>query len=390
MNAGARGSGGSISRENELDAVAHKYYNQRMKQSSVSLIGLRSMAAVGMVCTLGLSSCGDSAPTWWKNLWGCGEKAEAPAASPKADTASAELLDYMIFSVGKMASRQASNPLWQEEVRNMRNKLEAYYSGLEKTPATLSRRVKLGVLLADMTRDLTAYDKALEQYTAVLADWESQPEADRNSLEGRRLRSAIANGTGSCLLARRRVKEALPQYEKALEIDMAIYNELAPANGEPLPKGADLSADLGRAAEDVLSSIRCMGECQFLADDPEEARDTYKRGQDLVGRMKHLAPAMSIQYIRLLSALGDLESSCGQPRQAAAAWAAAANLAQRLLQVAPSPSVKAQTVRYLRQLEGSIKTVAKQLQDSQPAAAPAPEPETEPETEDATPEPGLE
>ena len=277
------------------------------------------------------------------------------------------MLDYMIYSVGNLVRQQASSPQWREEVRDMRNRIETYYNSLVQSGADMTSRVKLGLFLADTTRDLTAYDKALEIYATTLKDWESLPEAERNSVEGRRIRSSIANGMGSCYLATRKAADALPYYEKALEMDEALFNELAPANDEPLPADDNISADLARAAEDVLSSYRCLGECQFSADDPEEARDTYKRGQELVVRMKNLKPGMSIQYIRLLTALGNLESSCGQIRQAYAAWMNAANVAQRLRQVAPSPAVQAQTVRYLRELEGSIKSVGKQLEEAQKA-----------------------
>ena len=342
-----------------------------MKQRPASFIGARRIALLGVVCALGLSSCKkENAPNWWKNLWGSDKETEvAPPAPVAVNHEQAEMLDYMIYSVGALVSQQASNPLWREEVRDMRNRLENYYNGMEARGASLAERVKLGLFLANATRDLTAYDQALEIYNTTLANWEALPEEVRNSVEGRRSRSAIANGMGSCYLARRKTADAMPFYEKALEIDMALFNELAPANDAPLPSGDALPADLARSAEDVLSSIRCLGECQFLAEDPEEARDTYKRGQELAMRMKNLSPAISIQYIRLLSAMGNLESRCGQPRQAYAAWTTAAGIAQRLRQVVSSPSLQAQIVRYMRELEPSIKSVAKQLEETQRAEA---------------------
>lgn len=346
-----------------------------MQQYSALQLGSRSLALLGMACALGLSSCSDeNTPSWWKNLvGGSGSapaeevKAEEPVAEPEQGITAEEVLAYMIYDVGNAVRQQASSPMWREQVRDMRNKLEEYYDVRVKNGSDPVERVRLGLFLADTTRDLTAYDKALDEYSAVLAECEKLTEEQINSVDLRRLRSAIENGIGSCYFAQRKAAAAMPHYEKALKIDLEIFNELAPENDAPLPTGNALHPSLAKAAEEVLASYRCLGECQFMADDPEEARDTFKQGQDLVVRMKHLAPPMSIQYIRLLTSLGNLESSCGQLRQAYAAWMNAANIAQRLRQVAPSPAVQAQAARYMQELEPSIKTIGKQLQEAQAA-----------------------
>lgn len=275
----------------------------------------------------------------------------------------------MIFNIGNMARQQASNPLWRAEVRDLRNRLENYYNSISENAENLQQRIKLGLLLADMTRDLTAYDKALELYNNVLKHLEALPEADRNSIESRRIQSSVENGIGSCYLARRKANEALPHYEKALELDTARYKELAPADGAPLPTGKDLTPELETAAEDLLSSYRCLGECQYMANDPEEARDTYKQGRQIVLNMKNINAGISMQYVRLLSALGNLESSCGNLRQAAEAWAGAGELAQRLRKASDSPAIQAQTTRYLRELENSLKSIAKPLEEMRRAEA---------------------
>lgn len=348
-----------------------------MKQYSASRFGSRSLALLGVACAFGLSSCSDeSQPGWWKSLWGDkdtttaettpAQQPETPVAQPVSNEQK-ELLDYMIYSVGSMASRQAANPLWREEVRNMRSRIETYYNTISADDH--ATRTKLGLFLADSTRDLTAYSKALEIYAQVLKDWEALPEADRTSIEGRRSRSAIANGMGSCYLGQRKAKEALPYYEEALEIDKGIYNELAPSDGAQLPMGNVISPDLARAAEDVLSSYRCLGECQFAADDPEEARDTYKSGQELAQRMNNLPLPASLQFIRLLTSLGNLENSCNQYRQAAIAWTSACSYAQQLVQRSGTPAaIQAQAARYFRELENSRKSIAKQLEAAQKAA----------------------
>lgn len=280
-----------------------------------------------------------------------------------ADTAQKAMLDYMIYSVGDHVRRQAGNAAWREEVRDMRGRLEAYYASLEQSGAPLIERVKLSLFLADITRDLSAYAKAIEGYESTLKLWESLPEQERTSIAGRRMRSTISNGIGSCLLAQKKAEAALPYYEKSMEMDESLYRELAPANEEHLPAGDNISPDLLRAAEDVLSSYRCLAECQYAAEDPEEARDTFKKGREIAIRMRNLKPGMSIQYIRMLTSLGNLESACHSPRAAYAAWVEAIQLAQRLHKVAPTTAVQAQVARYIRELEPLIKSVGKELQE---------------------------
>lgn len=334
------------------------------------IYSLSAVAAIGLISSLGLNSCNDDGSPRTP------ETAKAPEIQPAlpeapAATASPEesaLLDYMLYNVGNMVGKQAANPLWRDSVRDMRNQVESYYNSLKANQGNSIKTVRLGQLYADITLNLAAFDKAIDIYNSVLKDWEELPESDRTGIEGRRIRSAIANGTGSALLSRRRATEALPYYEKALEIDTEIFNELLPpdSNGV-LPPGDGASKDLERAAEDLVSSYRCLGECQFIADDPEEARDTYKKGQELVTRMNNLRPSVTLQFIRLLSSMGNLESNVGETKRAFAAWSSAANLAQRLLRTAPSASVQAQVRNFLRELEPSIKSVGQKLKEASAA-----------------------
>lgn len=296
--------------------------------------------------------------------------AEAAAAAQAAEFAKQkELLEYMIFSVGKLAGEQTSNPVWYEQVRDMRNKLEEYYNSLEESGKDPQLSMRLGLMLADITRTMKAFDKALKLYGDVLSKWEKLPEADRQSLEGRRMRSSIANGMGGCYLVQRgKATEALPYYEKALEIDKAIYQELAPeGNGELPPGNAPIDPNLERAAEDVLSSYRCLGDCQRWAEDPEEARDTYKEGQTLARRMNHLRPGASLQYIRLLSAMGDLENSCGQLQNAAAAWGYALQLSQNLEKLSLPTALLAKVKQDQTKLANSLKAILPKVRAEQEA-----------------------
>lgn len=336
-----------------------------------SSVGARGLVAMGMACALGIVSCKDKGAEQWSQSKPAAQPA-APAEEPAVQAANnaeqQELLNYMIFNIGKLAGEQTSSPIWYEQVRDMRNKLEDYYNSLDARNDDPQMSIRLGLLLADITRSMKSFDKALKLYNDTLSKWEKQPEADRQSLEGRRIRSSIANGMGGCYLVQGKAADALPYYEKALEIDESIFDELAPENGGPLPMGnAPISPDLERAAEDVLSSYRCLGECQRWAEDPEEARDIYKKGQTLAMRMNHLRPGASLQFIRLLSAQGDLENSCGQLQNAYIAWARALQLAQNLEKLGPAPAILAKAKQDQRKLIESLKAIAPKVRAEQEA-----------------------
>ena len=328
------------------------------------------MALIGVICAAGLSSCGDDDNSW------CGHKhvaVEQPAADEENHAApdqtveaqQKELLDYMIFTIGDKVRQQAAQPMWREDVRDMRNKLEAYLTHLKETGADAMTIVRLGLLLADATLDMAAYSRAEGLYQDTLKDLDALPEDVRAGVPARRIRSALSNGIGSCYLMQRKFTEALPHYEEALRLDKELYDSLAPADGQPLPEGEEMSDDLAQVAADVLSSYRCLGECQALADDPEQARETYQKGNALAVQMTHLRPGMSIQYIRLLSALGNLESGVGEPKKALAAWARAAKVADMLRRPAPTPAIRLQAMRFLRELEASAKAVQPQIRQQE-------------------------
>lgn len=328
---------------------------------------------MGAACMLGLTSCGDKEAEQGKaeSKAAVQEKVEAPEKSTPVVVENAqqeELLNYMIFNVGKRIGDHAADMEWREDVRDMRNKLESYYESLNAQNGNVQTRIQLGLMLADITRSMGSIDKAQTYYADLLKLWESQDQETRASLEGRRERSSIANGMGACNLMQRKTAEALPYYEEALKIDTDIFNELAPDDGGALPAGDDLSPDLARAAEDILSSYRCLGDCQRWADDPEEARDTYKKGIELVNRMSNLNAGISLQYIRLLSAQGDLENSCGEIKKAGMAWAQACKLAEGAYKIAPNGSLRAKIRRDYRKLENSIKAIRPKLQEQQETA----------------------
>ena len=291
----------------------------------------------------------------------------AASAGETVDMTSSEdqLLEYMVFTVGDELRREAGQPRWRELVRDMRNQVETYYNALRAAKGSPERIVKLGLFLADGARELSAFQKAFDIYTTTLKDWEALPEATRNSVQGQRLHSLLVSGLAACLINQRKMAEALPYYEKALQLDKARFEQLAPGEGKPLPEGNSLSADLENAAKDLLSSYRCLAECQLFADDPEQARETLQTGQKAALAMQKLSTGVSFEFVHLLSTLGNLESQVGQFRKALAAWMQAAGIAEQLRRASTSPAAQAKAIGLLGRLAPSIKAVQSKLKEEQ-------------------------
>ena len=341
------------------------------------------VTALGTAALATLCSCGDEETAT--------PAATTPAAQPaaatdNADTAKNALFEQMVYTIGKLASARVSDPEITEPVREMLALTESYYAAISPTAKGTMELPKLALRIADITLDLTAFAKAEAAYDTAQADLDALPEAERNSREARRIQSAIYYGKAASLLSRRQATDALSWYEKSLESDLGIYKELAPAEGEKLPEGS-VDPDLARAATDVMSSYRCLGECQFYADDPEEARDTYNKGIELAKALDKLTPEMSVQYIKLLIGLGNLESRVGNKKEALKAWSQAVNFCQRLYASNRRGDIRMEVRRLYESLTPNVLPLARELQDAQaaqvenqslqdsPAAAPAASPE---------------
>ncbi len=340
----------------------------------------RSALTAGVATLLCLCSCGEKEEA--KTEVATSSAKAAPAA---ADVSRQALADKMIYGLGRRVGELAGNPEWSEDVREMLDLLENYYRDMAPTSEGKMERARLALRVAETMRDLTAYEKARTAYEQAQKDFDALPEEARLSPDGMRLQSAIYNGQGSCLLSLGRGTEALPCYEKALASDMALYTKIAasvPADGT-LPEG-EVHPEVARAAADVLSSYRCLGECQLWSDDPEEARDTYNKGIEFAKKLDKLSPVMTLQYIRLQGALGNLESRCGREREALSAWGQAASFCQRLCATSCPPSFKVQAARYLETLKPSIINLNRKLQTASEAEKEAPS--SAPAEEGASPE----
>ncbi len=299
------------------------------------------------------------------------EPAPEPAPAPEPEPSQAEsgrdaLFNFAVYTLAQKVTSPEQFPELNSMVKDMLEMLRSYYAELQKGDASLER-ARLALQIASTTRDLGAHSKALGEYENALKEIEALPEDVRNTPDAQRMLSSCHNGVGLCLLAQNKASEALPKYEAALAVDEALYQAVAPKEGEELPEG-EVEPNLSRAAADLLGSYRCLGDCQRAVDDPEEARTTYMKGQELAQRLKRLSSEMSIAYVKLLTSLGNLDNAMGKSREAMGSWVMAAKVCQSLNASSPKLEVKAETKRCFEALLPAIQSVGQKLQSEQEEA----------------------
>lgn len=306
---------------------------------------------------------------------------EAPQG-PSLDELHDNLFDHAIFTLAKKAASPELFPELNSDTKDLLALLEPYYNELKKDPEAIHDRIRIALLIADITRDLAAYPKAQAAYENVLAEVNILPEGEKAASDIQRVISLAEGGIGSCLLAQGRSMDALAHYETALGIDETLYGMVAPPEGQSLPQG-DVAPAVSQAVVDLLDSYRCLGDCQRAQDDQEEARTTYTKGVKLVTQLKVLSSPMTISYVKLLTSLGNLENSVGKPKEAFAAWYMAARLCQSLNASSPKLEVKAETKRCFDALAPAIQSVGAKLRAEQEAQ----KAQAEPAAQEITTEP---
>lgn len=325
-----------------------------------------SLTAVSVLSLFALTSCNDKEE----------EKApETPAAAPEApqvDTlaqAREALFNEALYELAQKATDPAVFPELNEEVKVLLEYMEAYYTELAKGSEGTMERARLSLQIADTLRNLNSFQKGVDAYNRAMGEFNALPEDIRNSADGQRCLSDIESGLGACLLAQGKATEALPHYEAAFKTAEAQFEALAPAE-DAQPKQGEVDPALSRCATDYLDCIRCLGDCQRAVDDPEEARTTYAKGQEAATRLKVLSSTMSISYVKLLTALGNLDNSAGRSKEALTEWITAANICKQLNNSSPRLDVKSQTKRCFDALLPAIQAVAAGMQpaEQQPAA----------------------
>lgn len=333
----------------------------RKRGSLLRALGVFSLGAGVLVS---LSSCDGEEGTTLPEAQQVKETTSVPREEP---TAKKDILfEMMVYEIGRKISGMASVPELTEDVRNMLLALQSYYDEMAPLNVGTPERARLALRIADVLRDLTAWDKALAAFDTAQNDYDALSDHFKAQPEIRRIQSAIYDGQGVCMLRRGRPSDAQAAYEKAQVVYAELYAAVAPKDDEKLPDG-DLDPALSLAAEDLMFSYRCLGDCQIATDDPEEARETYQKGIKLAQRLDRLSPGMTLQYIRLLGSQGNLESSCGRKREALTYWVQAAQICQRLYNSTSSARIRAQVAQLFQNLRPQILELAQQLQSAEAA-----------------------
>lgn len=307
-----------------------------------------------------------------------GEGAAAPATGISARDA---LFDHLVYSAGKAMSEQASDPVFNESVKLMLEKMVAYYDELAASGKVTPERVRLGLRIGEVCRDLGAYRRALTYYEKAESDFNALPEERRNSDAGLRVLSAINNGFGTCLYCQGRFDEAQARYRQALELDRTAFRRLEPEQRPLTNELISRKPELTPAVCELLGSYRCLGDCIRQTGEIEDARDVYKDGVRLAQELSLLSPPMTISLCRLLSDLGDLESATGNYDTAAKHWVSSLQLINTLeknSQASITPRMRLDMNRMKTTLVRALQELQRLEQARKAAAEPAPEPAVAP------------
>lgn len=345
-------------------------------------------AVLGLASALALCSCDDkeAAPA-------------APAAEEKAAVAEQEapkepelsafdetrdaLFDHVVFQLTQKVSNPELYPEVNAEVRDALALLNDYYAALEKEPEMAEERVRTALLIAGMTCDLGAYAKAYTAYENALKQLELLPEDVRGGRDAKRSLSTIESGLGACLLYQGKNAEALEHFRKSLETDLSVFKELHPDDKKPLEEN-NVDPEVALAASAVMDSYRCLGDCQNVMNDVEEARETYKKGLEMVPALRVVTPKMALSYIKLLIASADLENALGNMKGAYVSWFQAGDLSKKIALGNHPLAIRAEAkrlneslIRPLLQVEAKLKEEQRKAAEAEAAAKPADAPVTE-------------
>lgn len=307
--------------------------------------------------------------------------APEPAAEPvveevKADpaevlaTAKENLFQGMLFQTVETMGKYANQPFFIETMRNTLDLMQQYYDALPADATSSVERTKLALSIADICRELTAYSRAGDMYAQALASYETMPEVELAKNEYKFKKSAILNGIASCKLMIPATKtEAAAIYQQQLDWDKSVYDSLVPKNTVPT-----ITPEISTAISNLVSSYRCMGDCLVYLDEMEDARDVYKEAVELGTKLTQRSVTMMLEFIKLYTALGDLENRCGNDKEAAQAWATAAVSCRQLFEKVQDNAIKLECKRYFERLTPLLQEKAALLKAEETApVAPAAE-----------------
>ncbi len=322
-----------------------------------------------------LASCGDGDGKQERKVEAAAQPTEtAQDEGPCREACCQEFVDRSIFEVADMLRAYVKAPEITESVRLLHELAEKYldalYAEKSPTPEDLLYRCRVESKLGDLRADLQANERAGESYARVIETMDSLPEKLQNSVPARRVKSATLAGQAWLAIVKGDLDAAQQNAEAALAIDRSLVEQLTPQQGET-PDPAYESV-----ARDLMGSYKVRADILLMRDDPEEARDTYKRAVELAKQLKQGSPETARKLVVVLSALGDLEKQTGNLDKAIESWFSAAKFCQELAKQ-NRRDVKAQAVRDFKALKERIegaqvekKAQGKEVQPTEPLEAP--------------------
>lgn len=341
----------------------------------------RIAGAAAFVAAALLASCGDDEKTSTPQPAAAQAPApagkEEPCEGPCREACCQEFVDRSIFEVADMLRAYVQAPEITESVRLLHELtekyLEALYTEKSPTPEDLLYRCRVESKLGDLRADLQAYDRAAESYTGVLKAMDSLPAEMQDTVAAKRVKSATLAGMAYISIVKGNLEAAQKDAEAALAIDKSLVERLTPE------KGAAPDPAYESVARDLMGSYKVRADILLLRDDPEEARDTYKKAVELAKELKQGSPETARKLVIVLSALGDLEKQTGNLDKAIESWFSAAKFCQQLAKQ-NRRDVKAQAVRDFKALKTRIestqaekKAQGREVVPTEPLEAPAEE-----------------
>jgi len=286
-------------------------------------------------------------------------------AKSEIDKAQKELFEILLYNTADTIAELARHPELQAPAQLLLEKLQAYDDVLSAHDSNKLESARIALTIAKTCSSLNAGKRAEQNYQKALDRLLILAKED-DTQQIKRLMSTAYNGLAFSKLSQKDVTSALVLYKKQLALDEALFELVAPAASSPPPVNS-WSDEIALASSNLISSYRCLGDALSANDELEDARDTYRKGIKHASTLNKLSQNMTMQYIKLLTAMGNLESRCNKEKEALQAWSAAAKLAQKINEVSKTPSVKFESKRAFDTLLPLIKRISAKLQAQEEA-----------------------
>ncbi len=281
---------------------------------------------------------------------------------------------FLNNEVKDLIKKSANSAAVRDVATVLLEKLENHYNAISSQPVDKAR-VKLAVDIAEFQRQLTAWERSYTSYERALKDWEALEMKDKAEISVQRLKSSIYNGLAFTLLSRpssnpvlvaENRQKALGFFKEQLDSDLSIFNAIGPKEGDAVPAGS-WSEDINTATNDLISSYRCVGDGFLLTDNNADAEAAYQEGVKIAQRVQKLSEQPTLQLIRILSALGDLQLKMNKEAEAVKSLTSAAQIAIQLNKQSGDARIKLET----KQIVDRLAPIIQRHQPTQPAASAA-------------------